>query len=340
MIRKFKVITNLKTSAAIYKIYCRESDKIYIGESVNVSNRIQKHFSFLRKNKHTNPILQNLFNKYGEESFIVDIIEYCNNSDKLYLRNKEKEYQMLEPNCISMDSNDYIIKNRSEESYSNSIKALHEFREKSLENWRTPVIVYNVNDKSYKHYKQLDDILSFFESKHAYKNLKDKILIPYNGMVCFYPNEFNDENIKKIIQAKTNSYITNRGDYRLYDLITSNVLYFSNKTQFSLYFSNSRNDKLYDMYENLIDENFLTTKNINSYEELSKMDFIFSRTKTNIKKINILTYYDILKSHKTLIDSSSKLGITRKLLSDLFKRKSINDRISEVENLIARIKSI
>lgn len=55
--RKFIVETPLKQLPGIYKITCEDTDKVYIGESVNISQRIQKHFSFLRHNKHSNPIL-------------------------------------------------------------------------------------------------------------------------------------------------------------------------------------------------------------------------------------------------------------------------------------------
>lgn len=340
MKRKYKVLTNLKSSPAIYKIYCEFTDKIYIGESVNVSNRIQKHFSFLRKNKHTNPILQNIFNKYGEESFLVDIIEYIDSKDKVILKSKEKEYQMQCTTCISMDANDYVIKNRSKESYINSIAALNNYREQALDICRTPVIVYFIEDCSHKLYKQLDDILGFFESKHAYKNLKDKILIPYKGMVCFYPSDFTEDNINKIIQSKSKTFTSNRGSYILYNIITSKILYFSSKTQFSLNFSDSKNDKLFDMYQNLIDENFNTTEEVLSIDKLMSMDFIFSRTKTNIKKCNLAVYYNALLLHKTAVDTAKKLGVDRKFVTELFKRKSIKDRINEVDSLIARVKSV
>ena len=62
MKRTFTVKTELKKKPGIYKISCTETDKVYIGESVDISQRMQKHFSLLRKNKHSNPILQNIFN--------------------------------------------------------------------------------------------------------------------------------------------------------------------------------------------------------------------------------------------------------------------------------------
>lgn len=49
----------------------------YIGSSKNLKNRIAKHKALLRKNKHENAHLQSAWNKYGEKSFVFEIIEFC-----------------------------------------------------------------------------------------------------------------------------------------------------------------------------------------------------------------------------------------------------------------------
>jgi group I intron endonuclease len=62
--------------SGIYQICI--NDKIYIGSATNIYNRKHRHLHDLKKNKHCNKKLQNYFNKYGEENFIFDVIEYCN----------------------------------------------------------------------------------------------------------------------------------------------------------------------------------------------------------------------------------------------------------------------
>lgn len=337
MKRKFKIKNPLKKISAIYKIEVEGSDKIYIGETVNVSQRIQKHFSFLRKGKHSNPILQNLFNKYGEEKFIVSILEYIDTKDKITLKNLEIQYQKEIKNCISMDSNEFAIKNRSEESNISSLEALNKGREIHLEEWRIPVIVYNVTTKEHTNYKQFSDIFAFFEQKHAYKNLKEKILIPYKGLVCFYPEEFTEENINKIISAVGNT--TNRGEYILYNILSGEIKYFSSKSQFAKCFKTTRHD-VYDQYVNCIDEKYFCTKKITSLEELFNMDFMISRSITHIKKCNLKLYYDALLTHKNNVKTAEKLNLNRKYIKTLFDIKSREDRIKEVETLIARVKPI
>lgn len=73
----------------IYKIENIIDGKIYIGSSVNIINRKQKHFWLLKKGIHDNYHLQNSYNKFGKESFIFETLENCNNED---LINKENYY--------------------------------------------------------------------------------------------------------------------------------------------------------------------------------------------------------------------------------------------------------
>lgn len=72
---------------------------MYIGQSINLNKRKGRHFSNLRNNTHSNDYLQRSFNKYGEENFTFDIIEYCNIDE---LDSKEiyyiKEYDSMDIN--------------------------------------------------------------------------------------------------------------------------------------------------------------------------------------------------------------------------------------------------
>jgi len=61
----------------IYKILNIQTQDFYIGSAVHFYNRKSKHIGTLRENKHRNKHLQNAFNKYGEKSFKVFLIEEC-----------------------------------------------------------------------------------------------------------------------------------------------------------------------------------------------------------------------------------------------------------------------
>jgi group I intron endonuclease len=61
-------------------IYCFENlknNKKYIGQTKNIRVRIRRHINSLEKNKDDSEALQGAWNKYGESSFIVYILELC-----------------------------------------------------------------------------------------------------------------------------------------------------------------------------------------------------------------------------------------------------------------------
>lgn len=65
----------------IYKITNNINNKIYIGQSVNINNRLNWHKELLQHNDHPNSHLQNSVNKYGFENFKFEIIEECDKND-------------------------------------------------------------------------------------------------------------------------------------------------------------------------------------------------------------------------------------------------------------------
>ena len=68
---------NYITNVGIYKITNIKNNKVYIGQSVKLSARKNGHINSLKKQQHHNPLLQLAFNKYGQKSFIFEILEEC-----------------------------------------------------------------------------------------------------------------------------------------------------------------------------------------------------------------------------------------------------------------------
>ena len=66
----------------IYKITNTVNGKVYIGQSTQLSRRLNKHLKDLKKNRHHNQHLQNSYNKY-DDVFEIEIIEYCNDESEL-----------------------------------------------------------------------------------------------------------------------------------------------------------------------------------------------------------------------------------------------------------------
>jgi group I intron endonuclease len=62
---------------SVYAITNTASNKMYVGQTVNLRNRRSNHLTALRGQKHKNPHLQAAYNKYGEAAFVFDILEDC-----------------------------------------------------------------------------------------------------------------------------------------------------------------------------------------------------------------------------------------------------------------------
>lgn len=103
----------------IQGIYCiknKINNEIYIGSSIHIYKRRNRHFSELRNNKHKNYKLQRLYNLHGEESFLFYLIESVDIKENLISR--EQYYiDNLKPQInINLIANSSLGVKRSEET--------------------------------------------------------------------------------------------------------------------------------------------------------------------------------------------------------------------------------
>lgn len=75
----------------IYFIINKNNNMRYVGQTTNFSRRKSEHLLKLKENRHPNLKLQNAWNKYGEDNFIIEKITYENLS-KEELDEQEKYY--------------------------------------------------------------------------------------------------------------------------------------------------------------------------------------------------------------------------------------------------------
>jgi group I intron endonuclease len=61
----------------IYRIKNKTNEKCYYGSSKNIEKRWKTHLNQLKNKKHINCILQNAWNKYGEDNFIIEELDRC-----------------------------------------------------------------------------------------------------------------------------------------------------------------------------------------------------------------------------------------------------------------------
>ena len=70
----------------IYKITNLVNGKIYIGSSINITNRFKSHLKLLKSKIHHSNHLQNAFNEYGIDNFEFERIENVKDKNKLLER--------------------------------------------------------------------------------------------------------------------------------------------------------------------------------------------------------------------------------------------------------------
>jgi group I intron endonuclease len=73
-------------SPVIYIICNLITNDYYIGSSINYEYRIYCHKRDLKRKEHHSPILQNSYNKYGEDNFLFDILEFVQDKRELISR--------------------------------------------------------------------------------------------------------------------------------------------------------------------------------------------------------------------------------------------------------------
>lgn len=80
--------------AGVYKISSLKTNEFYIGGSCNIYNRKHTHLSKLKSKVHQSKSLQKLYDEFGADNLIFEVLEYCDNYNE-----KESEYiKLLNPN--------------------------------------------------------------------------------------------------------------------------------------------------------------------------------------------------------------------------------------------------
>jgi group I intron endonuclease len=81
--------------AGIYIIRNQVSGKAYVGQSIELNQRVRDHLRELRKGTHFNKHLQSAWNQDGEDAFKFEILEFC---DQEQLDDREiKHIAQIEP---------------------------------------------------------------------------------------------------------------------------------------------------------------------------------------------------------------------------------------------------
>lgn len=78
-----------KRKCGIYCISNLVNNKVYVGSSTELKMRWFSHIRELNFGRHRNDHLQKAWNKYGKDSFCIEVLEICDGKDLVDLANKE-----------------------------------------------------------------------------------------------------------------------------------------------------------------------------------------------------------------------------------------------------------
>ena len=87
-----------KNLVGIYSIFNVANGKKYIGSSKDIYNRWHEHLHLLRHNRSHNNHLQAAFNKYGEDNFVFNILEFCKEDERFDREQYYIDFMMPEYN--------------------------------------------------------------------------------------------------------------------------------------------------------------------------------------------------------------------------------------------------
>lgn len=128
----------------IYKITNTKNNKIYIGSSVDIKKRKEKHFWMLEKRIHDNKFLQSSYDRDGKENFIFDIIEMCDKKDLVekenyyILENKTNDMKFGYNLCLVSDSRKNMLTDKAKIQLSKyNLKKNNNFQKFALINIET-----------------------------------------------------------------------------------------------------------------------------------------------------------------------------------------------------------
>ena len=92
----------MKKVSGIYRIVCTANGNYIYGSSDNVWKRWTIHKSRLRCNHHDNPIVQNTWNKYGELSFRIELVEEVSPEELLKVEDVYIKRYHGTPHCMNI----------------------------------------------------------------------------------------------------------------------------------------------------------------------------------------------------------------------------------------------
>lgn len=98
--------------AGVYQIVNKINNKVYIGGTLDLRERLSNHISELRNNHHHSIYLQRAFNKYGVNNFYFEILDICESNWDIIESIEQNYFNIHKENFVKNTYNILNISNR------------------------------------------------------------------------------------------------------------------------------------------------------------------------------------------------------------------------------------
>ncbi len=218
-----KINEKLRFKCGIYEFFNLENGKRYVGSSKNLYNRIHEHYHNLKFNKAHNKHFQAAWNKYGEDAFIYNILEFCSKDvqfirEQYYLDFIQPEYNLTN-NVIA--NTGHKLSKECKEKISKTLKEKYASREiqtyKQEHNW-IHCYIYNIRTfKLEAECKNIADAIRLITKSNKQHSHNRAFSNLYLNRYIISPNKF--ENLNSLINYISEKFLVANSKWGKYIII-------------------------------------------------------------------------------------------------------------------------
>ena len=191
----------------IYRIKNLKNKKCYYGSSKNIEKRWRTHLNNLKNGKHHNDHLQRSWDKYGEDNFVFELVEEC---DETLLLELEQKYLDLHPEFnigIKSSGGDNLTKNPNKEDIvrrmTQSVRKRYELMsEDEIKEKHSQPMDKNPNWKGGTSFKYCECGVKISPTNNSCINCRDKS----GNKNPFFGKQHTEETKKRLSEKRKGTY--------------------------------------------------------------------------------------------------------------------------------------